>query len=293
MDTPDSSPSCKIGIIADSHIGISHDGGWNQPIWRGREGEEILFSRLREWRIQNQVDFIIHCGDIAEPHAIRRGVNLLNSLGCPVASVRGNHDITQPAHYTDWSKNVPRAANLHFADSVYENEFCDVVLLNNQWIDRQGKPQWHWETAPVGWMNDQQLVWLDGVLGQRNDRPAIVVMHYPLDIIPPYPISEAGRKAHEEYCQKVNEILDRHERVKLVASGHFHCTTNPVTPSGRMHLTTAAFTEAPFQVRLVEIYSDRMTIETHQLHQPGDPVSPRPERRHLNGDNLTHTVVLD
>lgn len=278
---------CRIGIISDSHAGIHHDGGWNQPVWIG--GEETLFERLGKWRVANKVDFVIHCGDVAEPGSIGKGIELLAGLGCPVAAVRGNHDIMSPIQYGEWQRELSPHPQVQFGDSVFENELCDVVLLNNQWFDRRNTPQWHWETSPVGWLDDTQLNWLETVLAARTDRPAIVVVHYPLDMTPPYPIPKEFAKHNEEYSRKLNEIFDRHDRVKLVASGHFHCTTDRKTGE-RLHVTTAAFSEAPFQVRLIEISRTKLQVKTDQLYQTGDPVCPDPAKNHLNGYGQEYTL---
>lgn len=162
---------CKIGVLTDSHVGIRQDNGWNQPVWVG--GEETLFERLSEWKAANNVDFFIHCGDVAEPGSTKKAIRLLASLGCPVAAVRGNHDIIAPACYKDWRDGLLPYPTLQFGDSVFENEHCDVILLNNQWFDSNSKPQWHWETSPVGWLNDGQLNWLDSALASRKDRSTV------------------------------------------------------------------------------------------------------------------------
>lgn len=278
---------CRIGIISDTHVGIQHDGGWNQPVWLG--GEETLFPRLEQWRSANNVDFIIHCGDVAEPDSIEQGVRLLDSLGCPVAAVRGNHDIMQPIHYEGWRNELSGSTNTQFGDSVFENEHCDVFLLNNQWFDAKNTAQWHWEVSPVGWLNSGQLNWLDQSLSQRDDKPAIVVVHYPLGIVPPYRIPPEFKKHNLEYERTLNELFDRHERVKIVASGHFHRTSTQDLDK-RLHLTTAAFSEAPFQVRVLEIAHSRLNVRTEDLHQRGDPVSPMPHKRFLNGDGKAYEV---
>jgi hypothetical protein len=144
----------------------------------------------------------------------------------------------------------------------------------------------------VGCLDEKQLEWLDAVLAARTDRPAIVVLHYPLDITPPYRLPPGFTKLNDEYSRKLHEIFDKHDRVKIVASGHFHCTTTNQV-GGRLHLTTAAFSEAPFQVRLLEVTHSKITVKTVELHDPSDRVAPVQSKRHLNGTNQEFSIPLD
>ena len=76
------------------------------------------------------------------------------------------------------------------------------------------------------------------------------------------------------YVAAVSRVLDAHPRVRLVLSSHTHA--NCATWHGeRVHVTTSAAIEVPFEVRLIRFGPTAIRIETL-------PAIPTPEDVHAD-----------
>jgi hypothetical protein len=88
----------------------------------------------------------------------------------------------------------------------------------------------------------------------------------------------------------MHDIFDRHPRVKIVNSGHFHCNTTRIV-SSRLHLTTAAFSYAPFQVRLLEVFDSKIRVSTEHILKSDDPLQVDIRKLHLIGDGCSYEIL--
>ena len=58
---PHTKPNIVFGVLADTHLRISRDGGYDGRNWP----DKYLVSALEYFRAQN-VDAVVHCGDMAD-----------------------------------------------------------------------------------------------------------------------------------------------------------------------------------------------------------------------------------
>jgi 3',5'-cyclic-AMP phosphodiesterase len=156
-------------------------------------------------------DLVVISGDLADtpaPEEYEHLKDLLKPLRLPFASVPGNHD----------AREMMRAA---FPGSSYaqssgplnqriETAGLDLLLLDSS---VPGKPHGQLESAT--------LEWLDATLVSAPERPALLFLHHP-----PF---KAGiwhmDRQNLLNAEALAEIVRRHRRVQLIATGHVHRTT--------------------------------------------------------------------
>ncbi|GAA2387242.1 phosphodiesterase [Dactylosporangium salmoneum] len=124
---------------------------------------------------------------------------LLRNYPVPVHLVPGNHDGKAP---------LQRAFGL--AETSYAAEYpgFTIVVLDSL------RP----ELGDAGEVGEEQLAWLDGVLGRRAGVPAFVCLHHP-PIKVGIPGMDAIRLADGP---ALAEVIRRHPHVVRVLAGHLH-----------------------------------------------------------------------
>ncbi len=260
--TAPNAPQTVFFFLTDSHVGGTRAGFQQQP--RHSQLREAIFDGVGRAARAQGAELVIHGGDLTDngtPAEIAEAHRLLDRTGAPVAFCLGNHDLMPPEAMDQWKAGTPEAHRM--ADALIPLAGADVVLLNTAWRagERWG---WYWDARqPVEGLLESQLQWLDRTLEQSPDRPAVVVTHAPLDALPPA-LTGAPEPMHPVqggYAEALNRVLDRHPRVKLVLAGHNH-VTSAARHGGRVHLSTSAITEPPFEFRLIRLSPNGLRIET-------------------------------
>lgn len=107
-----------------------------------------------------------------------------------------------------------------------------------------------------GYFDKEQLDWLDNKLTEYKSSKAIIVQHFPL--VEPYRSLDHKILNDDEYLA----MLDKHNNVLAVLSGHYHGTK--VTKRGStVHVSTPALIEYPNAFRIITITekSDRYSLK--------------------------------
>lgn len=156
-------------------------------------------------------DLVVISGDLADtptPEEYDHLRRLLAPLKLPFASIPGNHD----------SREMMRTA---FPASKYaqlsgplnqriELAGLDLVLLDSS---VHGKPH--------GLLDAATLEWLDATLTSAPERPALLFLHHP-----PFKAGIWHMDRQDLFnADALAEIVRRHFRVRLVATGHIHRAT--------------------------------------------------------------------
>ncbi len=284
----------RIAYLTDSHLDATGNGFHQQTPWVG--GVDVLMERLRRWVDEQRIDVVIHGGDLIEnglAEQMPRALDHLAALERPCLICLGNHDICRPQAYGQWLEHVDRYPAISLADRRSGFDECDLYLLNNHWQDGR-EPEMYWDPAPPyrhqPCLSSAQLDWLDQQLSHHADRPAILAVHTQIEPVPPNePDLEIYIPPH--YPDQLNAVLDKHSHCMLVLSGHCHVTTARPR-NGRMHLTTAAFTEAPFHVRLIDVRENVMTVQTHALGPTPDCAAFDESRAWAIGEQADRDFIL-
>jgi 3',5'-cyclic AMP phosphodiesterase CpdA len=156
-------------------------------------------------------DFVVISGDLVDTPSreeYEHLTRLLRSLELPFAGIPGNHD----------SRDMMRAA---YPDAAYAfpsgplNQRIAVGELDLLLLDSSvpGKP--HGELEAV------TLRWLDEMLAQSPDRPAILFLHHPPFLAGIWHMDRQNLKNAGELA----DVVRRHPRVQRIATGHIHRAT--------------------------------------------------------------------
>jgi 3',5'-cyclic AMP phosphodiesterase CpdA len=152
-------------------------------------------------------DFVVISGDLADtPTSVeyQHLLRLLRPLQRPFAGIPGNHD----------SREMMRAAfpDAYASRSGPLNQRVEVGQLDLMLLDSSVP------CKPHGELDAATLHWLETTLVSAQDRPALLFLHHP-------PFNTGV--GHMDRQNLVNagelaEIVRRHPRVRLIATGHVH-----------------------------------------------------------------------
>jgi calcineurin-like phosphoesterase family protein len=252
--------------LTDSHTG--NDGtGWGQHPIRPDLLPQVI-AALRQRMTTCPVDMILHGGDITDTGSVEQQLQVKKLWSQLPASIRlclGNHDLDGQESPKNWLANVPEFFEDSALDYMIECGQVDVYVLACGWLNEHDKvTRWSnpgYSVQPG--ILPTQLEWLAGLLKSRSHRPAIMAIHAPLDPLPPTLTGqeEPIHLTEPSYTQPIINLLNQSPNVKLVLSGHCHATC--LTRHGnRVHLTTSAFCEPPFQIREITIEDNMIRVRS-------------------------------
>ena len=250
--------------MADTHIGASATEGFMmQP--RQPQCEAALYGRLRRWIAENDVDFVVHGGDMVDRATIaniEHATDLYASLDVPALLCPGNHDVTEPDAIDLWRRSRHRL----FPDAgpTFGVQAADVgvFVLAHHWDTLDPPHYWDRTSAQKPLVDDGQRSALDAFCA-RATTPVVLVLHAPVN---PIPATQTGldhdiHVPDDELCALVRDVAERHTNIKLVMSGHNHANTasdhGPV-----VSMTTASFSETPFDARVVSATDGVIEVRT-------------------------------
>ena len=252
--------------ITDTHIGNDGTGWGHHPLRPDLLSK--MMPGLCDLVEEYSCEFVLHGGDVIDNGSIgqqKDAARLMEQLPVPVLLSLGNHDLAERDSYSRWLAEYPGFFRDGRADYVVACGGVDVYVLTCLWLGENRSPGYWWNTENESQheIGDRQLEWLEVMISCRDGRGGIVVMHGSPDPLPVEltGMAEAIHVPSPSFDGPVNEVLDRHENIKLVLSGHCHATCM-TRHGGRVHLTTSAFCEPPFQVRLVSITNHEIEVRT-------------------------------
>ena len=252
--------------ITDTHIGNDGSGWGHHPL--RPDLIPRLINALEKWIEKHPVNMVLHGGDMIDSGAAEQQMQakeMWAQLSVPVRLCLGNHDVACEGAYNNWLSNVPELFLEGKADYFVECGKADVYVLACSWLNEDGELSqwWNRDVQDRAGILPEQLAWLDGALSNRSDRPAIVALHCPLDPLPTA-LTGACEPIHvpqRSYVESMLSVINAHGNVKLVLGGHCHATC-VTSYDERTHLTTAAFSEPPFQIRRISIDDEVIKVRT-------------------------------
>ncbi|GAA3443117.1 phosphodiesterase [Planomonospora venezuelensis] len=187
-------------MLTLAHVSDIHIGGSPGSAERTR----AVMRRLAD--MPGPLDAVIVTGDIADhgeagEYETARG--LLDS-GLPTIVCPGNHDDRQVFRKVLLGEGGGGDGPV---DQVLRLDGLTIALCDSSIPGR-----------PEGFLEDETLAWLDAVLAESPDTPAVVGMHHPAAPLGiPY-VDTIGLREPE----RLAEVLSRHPRVVAVLAGHAH-----------------------------------------------------------------------
>jgi predicted phosphodiesterase len=254
----------KIIYLADTHIGGSDNEGYRQqPRYLSRISE--LMKCLAEWiRKQEDVDFVIHGGDMVESTSlenIKYASELFRKLPCPVYLTLGNHDLTSDDSVDYWLNGAADLFPGNSADFSISRQGVDFHFLTSHW----GSKPYFWDPAEkqIPYLLPSQLQKIERYEASSN--PLVLITHSPIFGLPSEqtglenPLHPPEGAFSEIMLDKTNGLP-----VKMVLGAHNHMNMN-LELNGVNYVTASAFTETPFEFKVFEITGTRLSMKTVSL----------------------------
>ncbi len=202
-----SSKPLRIAQISDLHIKSPGQLAYGRV--DTAKALERCVTALNEFR--PAPDFVMISGDLVDTPTIEEYDHLkrlLAPLKLPFAGIPGNHDGREMmrAAFPQAGYAFPVGA----LNQAIELGEVDLILLDSH---VPGKPHGELEAAT--------LQWLDATLAASASRPALLFLHHPPFIAGIWHMDR--QNLHN--AGDLAEIVRRHPRVQLVATGHVHRAT--------------------------------------------------------------------
>ena len=260
--------------LSDPHLGSQVDGVWNNTFICTMMPDVIrcLKNDLKKLN----PDFILATGDISS-HPTREAMfaarDLMDSLGFPYYPMGGNHDFVIEES-REWFLDAFHAHlpirrtyysydhnNLHFAVLDPWWKWADGTLSEVSEEEVAKAQETHLDGA--NWaLPDHQFEWLDADLKAHANRPTIIASHYPAIRIPARLERPGLRNGGAlDNGDDLIALCRKHPQVKAIFSGHVHMHFIEQV-NGLTHVCTGALPEYPTEYRDVQVYDDRIEIET-------------------------------
>lgn len=292
-------------VMSDTHFtagGTTEDGyWWNRMITS--QSPDIADSIVSTVRTLAP-DCVIHCGDftnVSDLESFRFGKDVMDQLGCPYYIVLGNHDTYVEGNRRAIAPLFDRSADGKFYYTRQLAGLRFVFLDCAYWIRKDGTEGEHLDFdlhkknlyAGIG-PSREELAWLERELMTHQEIPTVIVCHPPLHAKPTYAIGSLpggkpveGDAAHwdlaperrftngnacitKKYCvhdRPLRTLIAGSPNVVAVFAGHWHIL-DITRDQGVLHCQTGALVEYPFDIRLVRIRGQRLSITTVGLDSP-------------------------
>ena len=190
-------PSIRIGICADLHQDVMHDG------------PERLTAFIEDMNVQRP-DFIIQLGDFCRPYDANRVIlDIWNRFAGPRYHVIGNHD-TDGGFTRDQVVSFWKAVGKYY--SFDRKGYHFVILDGNEKNPSPDRPPGY-----ARYISEEQLQWLDADL-EKTVLPVIVFCHQGLD-------NDIGGIENGTQSRLILERANTKagfRKVQIVFSGHHH-----------------------------------------------------------------------
>ena len=312
-------PPVRIGVITDTHYLSEQlmDNGYAAQGYASTSGREIadipevLDQVIKDYADSN-IDFLFVCGDMAKDGERKSHEDFVKQLkplqekGVRVFVVPGNHDINvpNPAGYrgntTFDTENVSPEqfagiyASCGYADAMkrdtvslsYVARLTESVWLLS--IDAARYQDYGERTISAGRILPQTEKWVLDVLDEAQGKHIQVVgmMHWGL--VEHLTMQSAFFEDYlvADWYRLASLFADR--GMKAIFTGHFHANdiTEHISDRGSKiyDIETGALCSYPFAYRFVDLYPNKMVIETKNiLSTPNNPRLAEDSRVQLAG----------
>jgi len=252
----------KFIYIADSHIGGSDESGYRKQPRYLRYFQELIDSLGKYIKNRGDIDCIIHGGDMIDktsPAAISMAVNFFDQLPCPTYLALGNHDLTTPDSIALWMQYAPQ----FFPDGkpdfrlIFSGVQLDCLACN--WGEKPAF--WNPQEPQQPWLTTKQLTQISTL--EENCFTQLIITHSPVYGLPPE--QHGGTGILHAPAGNFNETIDKClNNTALVLGAHTHM--NMCLAKNNCHfVTVAAFSETPFEFKLIEVTPQKLSMQTLQL----------------------------
>ncbi|MGK7946981.1 MAG: metallophosphoesterase [Microcystaceae cyanobacterium] len=291
----------RFAIISDLHIALPQTIEHHKKRFHLVEVSIPAFEKAIEHLTQLDLDFLLLPGDLTqdgEPENHQWLQNKLKTLPFPVYVVPGNHDVPTllptdktigladfSAYYKDHGYDNPK--QLYYTQEILPN--LQLIGLNSNQFSPDGKQ--------LGYVDDEQLIWLENLLPQLTDKVVFVMVHHNLiEHLPNQAKHELGRRYMSDNAQKLREILHKHQ-INLIFTGHLH-VQDIVNDHTLYEITTGSLVSYPHPYRVIngEILENKalkLDIKSYRVDSiPEFPKLSETSRNYLGDRSFTFMMRL-
>ena len=262
----------KFAIASDLHIALPHTI-WHHPSrFHLVEYSISVFEEVLSQLADLDLDFLLLPGDLTqhgEPDNHQWLSTRLAQLPYPVYVIAGNHDVPKIETFDQFT---PHYTKFGFKSGISEPNklYYESEILPNVRLIGLNSNQFDMEDQQIGWIDDEQLTWLQAVLDRQNYELNLVTIHHNvLEHMHDQSRNALGQRYMLGNNEHLCEILHQ-ANVKLVFTGHLH--VQDVAYSDRYDLydiTTGSLVSYPHPFRVLNYVSDesgdRLEIESFRI----------------------------
>jgi 3',5'-cyclic AMP phosphodiesterase CpdA len=221
------------------------------------------------------LDFLLLPGDLTQDGEPENHLWLqqrLASLPFPAYVIPGNHDVPSltatdrviafedfPAYYRPFG--YAQALQMYYTCEVYPG--VQLIALNSNQFDGRGKQ--------LGCLDEEQIIWLEKILPQLEDKLVLVMVHHNvIEHLPGQAQHSLGKRYMLDNAPLLFDIL-RQFGVKLIFTGHLHIQ-DITQQQGIYEITTGSLVSYPHPYRLLELTTNahgetELKIESHRVNK--------------------------
>ncbi len=263
----------RFAIVSDLHIALSHTI-WDHPTrFHLVEASIPALELVLEHLAESDLDFLLLPGDLTQDGEIDNHVWLskrLAKLPYPVYVVPGNHDVPlavgndKVTGLSDFPRYYHQFGYENIDQLYYTHEILPgvrLIGLNSNIFDQTGRQ--------IGYLDQQQLDWLQAVLATTEDELVMVMLHHNvIEHLPGQATNPLGRRYMLKNAPQLLEILDQAD-VKLVFTGHLH-VQDIAQWQNIYEITTGSLVSYPHPYRIVNFRTEsdgkqQLQIESHRI----------------------------
>jgi 3',5'-cyclic AMP phosphodiesterase CpdA len=200
-----------LAHVSDLHVGQDRGDDGARSVRRARQAIDYLNA------LPGEIDGILVTGDLADhgtPDEYRTVAEILATARFPVLTCPGNHD--ERVAYQQVLLGEPDDAGQP-VNHVHRVGGVTIAMCDSTIPGEDG-----------GLLDDTTLTWLDKVLSDAADEPALVCFHHP-PVVLHIPYVDAIRQQRDE---RLADVVAAHDNVAAVLCGHAH-TSAVSTFAGR------------------------------------------------------------
>lgn len=220
------------------------------------DSKDLLIDAVSQVNSMNDLDFVVFSGDqINSPRKeyLYEFIRIANTLKYPWYLALGNHDTGVMSYFNkkNYFETVKTFNNFVTAEKSYYSfspKKGFLVIVMDPVIDSR--------ITSNGYIDREQLQWLEFQLQNNKDSRVIIVQHHPL--LEPFDSSSHKITNSDEYLS----LLKKYSNVVAVFSGHYHAAK--IMRSGNIvFISTPALVQYPNAFRLITItdYKDKTTVK--------------------------------
>jgi 3',5'-cyclic AMP phosphodiesterase CpdA len=267
------SVSIQFGIISDIHIGLPQTIDNHPNRFHLVEVSIPALEQVLEHLESFDLDFLLIPGDLTQDGEIDNHQWLgkrLAKLPFPVYVVPGNHDVPNllatessigfhdfPKYYQECGYHDRQ--ELYYSQEIFPG--IQLIALNSNQFDGEGNQ--------IGWIDEQQLLWLENTLEKVQDKLVLVMIHHNvIEHLPGQSQHPLGKRYMLGNAPYLLQILNRYG-VKLIFTGHLHVQDIAET-EGIYEICTGSLVSYPHPYRVAKLNinnCDRsgLQIESHRV----------------------------